>query len=401
MARAESRGVAGDEVRRHNLGAVLEHLHMTGPASRSDLVAATGLNRSTIADLVGQLTELGLVVEGPAPSASGPGRPSLVVSASPEGAAVLAVEIDVDSIAVATLGLGGHVFNRLRVDRPRGRFSPEETVQDVARLAAPLLSSLPDDRALVGIGVGMAGITRRPDGFVRLAPNLGWHDIPLGNMLAKALDVAVPVRVANEADLGALGEYRRSPRPGVRHLVYVSGEVGIGAGVIVDGEPLLGADGYAGEAGHTLITPEGVRCRCGVTGCWETEAGEAALVRRIRSLKGKTGTALVEAVTARMAAGDEETQTGVADIGRWLGLGIGNLINIFNPDVIVLGGLYSDLYSYLEAAVVGGARSSALAAPFESASIIRGALGSDAPLVGAAELALADVFTDPARIAAG
>jgi predicted NBD/HSP70 family sugar kinase len=397
MPRSDNRGVAGEEMRRHNLGTILEQLHLTGPASRSELVASTGLNRSTIADLVGQLTDLGFVVEGPAPVASGPGRPSLVVSTHPQGASVLAVEVDVDSIAVATLGLGGHVFNRLRVDRPRGRFSPDETIQDVAKLAAPLLSALPDDRALVGVGVAVAGITRRPDGFVRLAPNLGWQDIPLGEMLAKVLDLNVPVRVANEADLGALGEHRRGHHAQARNLIYISGEVGIGAGVIVDGEPLLGAEGYAGEAGHTMINPGGVKCRCGSSGCWETEAGEAALVRRVRSLRGKTGAGLVEAVIAQAAARDPEILAAITEVGTWLGLGIGNLINIFNPDLVVLGGLYSDLYAHLESPVVAGARRSALVAPFEAASIIRGALGGDAPLIGAAELALAGVLSDPAK----
>ncbi len=207
--RPDARGVAGDEVRRHNLGTVLERLHLSGGESRSDLVAATGLNRSTIGDLVGQLTDLGLVEETSDPSASGPGRPSPLVRTRPQGATVLAVELAVDSVAVATVGLGGHVYNRLRVDRPRGHRTPDETVLDVSRLAGPLLDALPARETLAGVGVAVVGITRRADGLVHLAPNLGWRDVPLGEMFAAELALGVPVMVANEADLGAWGEYRR------------------------------------------------------------------------------------------------------------------------------------------------------------------------------------------------
>jgi predicted NBD/HSP70 family sugar kinase len=391
--RGHRRGVAADEVRRHNLGAVLERLHLAGPLSRSDLTKATGLNRSTIADLLAELTAVGLVEERPGAPGSGPGRPSPVVQVRPHRASVLAVELAVDSIAVATVGLGGHVYNLVRVARPRGRFSPEETVQDVAKLAGPLLDSLPADHSLVGVGVAVVGITRRSDGFVHLAPNLGWRDVPISAMLAGELDLGAPVLAANEADLGALAEHRRGRQPGIANLVYVSGEVGIGAGVIVDGKPLLGSAGYAGEAGHTLINPEGSVCRCGAIGCWETEAGEAALLRRAGVSEGA---GRLSEVAERAAAGDERTLRAIADVGRWLGLGIGNLINLFNPDLVVLGGLYQRLFTFLEPSVLEGAAQRTLAAPGGMATIACSALGPDASLIGAAELVMSRVIADPA-----
>jgi predicted NBD/HSP70 family sugar kinase len=313
----------------------------------------------------------------------------------------------VDSIAVATVGLGGHVYNRLRVARPRGRFSPEETTQDVAKLAGPLLDSLPSDRELVGVGAAIVGITRRSDGFVHLAPNLGWRDVPIAAMLAAELDLGVPVLAANDADLGALAEHRRGVRPGIGNLIFVSGEVGIGAGVIVGGKPLLGSAGYAGEAGHTLINPNGHGCRCGASGCWETEAGEAALLR-LTGMQDRMGH--IDDVAELAAAGDERTLRAIAEVGRWLGLGIGDLINLFNPDLVVLGGLYQRLYTFLEASVIEGARQRTLDAPGAMATIACSGLGADAPLIGAAEQVLSEVIADPAgtngrrarrRIAAG
>lgn len=393
-----SRGAAPDQLRRHNLAVVLGHLHLAGPLSRSELAATTGLNRSTIADLIRELAALRMVEEGPGLVASGPGRPSPVVRTRPEGAVVVAAELAVDSLAVATVGLGGHVYNQVRIARPREDLSPQEAVNDIANLARPLLAALPNPHTLVGIGVGVVGITRRSDGFLHLAPNLGWRDVPLGELLAAELEVEHPVSVANEADLGALAEHRRGAHPGVQNLIYVSGEVGIGTGVIVGGQPMLGAAGYAGEAGHTLVNPAGRACRCGATGCWETEAGEAALLRHAGSQVSATGLSLLDALSERAAAGEDTTLAAIAEIGRWLGLGIGNLINLFNPEVIVLGGLYHRFYPMLEASVVQAARAQALAAPWANATIVPSGLGVDAPLVGAAELALSDIIADPARV---
>ena len=387
------RGVAADELRRHNLGAVLERLHLSGSLSRSELASATGLNRSTIGDLIGELAELGFVEEGPGVAASGPGRPSPVVQVRPEGATVLAVDLAVDSIAVATVGLGGHVYNLVRIARPRGRFSPEATLKDVAKLAGPLLGSLPAESVLVGVGTSVVGITRRADGFVHLAPNLGWKDVPLAGMLSAELAIDAPVLVANDADLGALAEHRRGRHAGTRHLIYVSGESGIGTGIIVNGQPLLGSAGYAGEAGHTLIDPGGHECRCGAVGCWEAAAGEEAL---LRLAKVGNGSRRLDEVAERAAEGDPVTLRALEDVGRWLGVGIANLINLFNPDLVVLGGFYQRLFRFLEASVLEETESRALDAPGRLATIAPSALGPDAPLIGAAELVHSGVVANPA-----
>ncbi|MFH1104508.1 MAG: ROK family protein [Actinomycetota bacterium] len=397
---SRSRGVATEELRRHNLAIVMDRLHFAGPLSRSELVAKTGLNRSTIAALIGELSGLGLVEEVPATTVSGPGRPSPVVHPRPAGAIGLAIELAVDSIAVATVGLGGHVYNRLRVERPREHLSPQEAVGDIANLARPLLGSLPDGHRFVGVGVAVVGITRRADGYLHLAPNLGWHDVPIGDLLADALDFEGKVSAANEADLGALAEYLRGAHSDVRNLVYVSGEVGIGVGIIADGEPLRGRAGYAGEAGHTLINLDGRPCRCGSTGCWETEAGEAALLRHAGICDDTTGLTALASLSERAAAGDESVLYAFATLGRWLGLGIGNLINLFNPEVVVLGGLYHRFYEYLETAMVNEARARALEAPWEGVTIAKSGLGTDALLIGAAELALSDTIADPASVGA-
>ena len=395
---ASSEGAGAEQLRRRNVSTLLRHVHVSGPTTRSRLAAVTGLNRSTIADLVGELSALDLVVERRAPTSAGPGRPSPVVAANPEGAVVLAIELAVDSIAVATIGLGGHVYNRVRIDRPRGRFSPSETVEDAVKLAEPLLASVPVDHHFAGVGVAVVGLTRRADGFVHLAPNLGWRDVPLGEMLAGRLGLDVAISVANEADLGALCEHLRGVSPGVANLLFVSGEVGIGVGVILGGRPGLGAAGYAGEAGHTLVNPAGVRCRCGATGCWETEAGEGALLRLAGPAAGVGGRASIDHVVAGAEAGDAQLVAAVDTVGRWLGLGIADLINVFNPELVVLGGMYGRLHPLFREAMEEGVRSRVLAAPASMVEIVPTALGIDAPLLGAAELALSSIIENPSRV---
>lgn len=395
-AQLASRGVAADELRRHNLSTVLTHLHVNGPASRSALTSLTGLNRSTIADLVDEMIDAGFVEEARSSRGPGPGRPSPTVRVRPQGAVVLALDLAVDSLAVATVGLGGHVFNTVRIDRPRGRFSPKETVEDARALAQPLIASLPDAYRFVGVGAAVVGVTRRSDGFVHLAPNLGWQDVPLGMLLTDAFDATTPVCVANEADLGALGEQRRGVASGVANLIFISGEVGLGAGIIVAGQPLLGAAGYSGEVGHMLVNPNGQPCRCGSTGCWETEAGEGALCRHA-GLGEPAGRVTIDRLLARAADGDDRSLSAIALVGRWLGLGIADLINLFNPELVVVGGLFYRLFPHLESTLRQGVQSRVLDAPGQLASIQPGALGTDAPLLGAAELALSNVLTNPSR----
>lgn len=394
-----SRGVASDDVRRHNLAAVLDLLHQRGPQSRSQLARRTHLNRSTIADLIGELGRLGLVEEGPGVSRTGPGRPSPVARVRPEGAVALCLELAVDSVAVATVGLGGHVYEQLRTARPRSHVSPEETIENLVAMVKPLLAKLPPGHRLVGTGVAVAGVVRRSDGFVHLAPNLGWRNVALGRMLAEALPVG-PVLLANEADLGALAEYRRGAAVGSLDLVFVAGEVGLGAGIILEGTPMLGAAGYAGEVGHTVINPEGSRCRCGARGCWETEAGEKALARRA-GLSRVFGQPLIERLRAGAGEGNAAILSALAETGRWLGLGLGNLVNIFNPDMVVVGGIYHDLFPFMEADLRRAAEEVMVEAPGGVVTLVRAALGIDASLIGAGELAMSPVITDPAAIAEG
>ena len=339
-------GQRSETVRRSNLSAIVRELHLRGPLSRSELVAHTGLTRSAIRGLINELVAGGLVAETPSAPAGMPGRPSPLVHPLSGSAVAIALEVNIDSLAAARVGFGGSVDRIVRVDRPRAHVTVDQIVSDLVELAGPLLGAPAGEASLVGIGVAVAGIVRRSDGLVRLAPNLGWRDEPLGRRLAEALPTSVPVSVANEADLGGLAEHRRGAAVGVADVVYVTGEVGVGGNVIVDGTPLVGAAGYAGEIGHMVVNPDGTACGCGSLGCWETEIGERALlVRAGRSPSG--GRQAVDELIAAAAAGDAGALAGLAHVGHWLGIGLVSLVNVFNPTLVVLGGIFERIHPHI------------------------------------------------------
>jgi predicted NBD/HSP70 family sugar kinase len=241
----------------------------------------------------------------------------------------------------------------------------------------------------------MVGVVRRSDGFVRMAPNLGWRDVALGDRLIHGLDTSLPVSIANEADLGALAEQRRGAAVGADYVLFVSGEVGVGGGLIVDGQPFTGLAGYGGEVGHIPVNPAGAVCRCGSVGCWETEVGESALLTRAgRPPDGGRGE--VDAVLRDAASGSPTALRALDDVGRWLGVGLAGLVNVLNPELIVLGGLFSRIYPYVVASLHAELDRLALEASREIVRVVPATLGEDAPLLGAAELAFEPLLADPA-----
>ncbi len=387
-------GQRSETVRRANLSAIVRELHLRGPLSRSELVAWTGLTRSAIRSLVGDLVSGDLVVEEAAVRLGTPGRPSPLVRLVADNVVVLALEVTVDSLAVAIVGLGGLVHWQERVDRPRSHSTVEDIVGDLADLAARAMARRPAGETPIGVGVAVAGIVRPADGVVAVGPNLGWFDAPLGAQLAAALHLPSPVSVANEADLGALAEMRRGAAQGADDIVYIHGEVGVGGGIIVGGRPLSGIAGFAGEIGHMPINPEGRPCRCGSLGCWETEVGEGALLTRA-GYPVEGGRAAVSAVMADAADGRPEALAAINEVGHWLGIGLAGLVNVLNPRRVVLGGLFSRLHPYIAEIIDQELDRRALAAPRRLVSIVPAALGVDAPLLGAAELAFEPLLANP------
>ena len=388
-------GQRSETVRRANLSAIVRELHLRGPQSRSELGMRTGLTRSAIRGLIGELTAGGVVEEVRSGSAGLPGRPSPVVMPDPRAAVALALEINVDSLAAALVGFGGTVHDLVRVDRPRAHLSLDEIVGDLVDLSAPILGPLRGDPALRGIGVAVAGMVRRSDGMVRQAPNLGWRDEPLGERLRAALGVELQPAIANEADLGGLAEHRRGAAVGADAVLYVTGEVGVGGNVIADGRPLLGSAGYAGEVGHMPVNPNGSPCGCGSHGCWETEIGERAILA-VAGRPTDGGREAIAEVIAAAQAGEPGTMAAMEHLGTWLGIGLAGLVNVFDPTLVVLGGLFERLHPFVAHRVSQVLDERALPASRELVTVVPAALCADGPVLGAAELAFGPFLADPA-----
>lgn len=387
-------GTNQESVRRHNLSTLLGHLHLAGQLSRSSLTSLMGLNRSTIADLVSEVEMLGLA-EQQAPDVRGrsaAGRPSVGVAAT-DRVCVLAADVRVSGLTVARVGLGGVVLSEATGPSTAGH-DPRATVDAVAGLARQVVRDA-DSAALVGIGVSVPGIIARDTGIVRLAPNLDWHDVPLADMLAADLGTALRPVLGNDADHGALAEHMRGVGRGVSDLVYLSGEVGVGAGLIAGGRPVTGASGFAGEIGH-LPFGDGTRpCHCGARGCWETEIGAAAMAEAVGCP--------VDRLTELGAYLDElgSAPPELATIGRQLGRGLAGLVNLLNPQMVVLGGYLRPLYRWVEREVRDELAVRALRISGMQPRIVLPRLGDHAVLIGASEVAFRALLADPVGCLSG
>lgn len=384
-------GSNAERMRTLNLSAVFGHVHRTGGSTRSELALATGLSRSTIKALVEELIVRRLVIERQGRAAGIAGRPSTLVTPRADAVNVLAIEIAVDTVSAAIAGAGATLGRVVRIPRPAASAGPEATVHLVREVVQPLAAEIEANGAvLAGVGVSIYGLVSS-ESVVSVAPNLGWHEVPLADLIREALGVAVPVLLGNDANLGALAEHRRSPA--LDNLVFISGEVGVGGGIISDGRMLHGVARSGGEVGHMCVNPDGALCGCGSYGCWETEIGELALLRHAGKTEGEDRRRAVLAVLRAAELGDPEALRAVGTVARWLGIGLAGIINIFAPEQVVLGGFFARAYPLLRE-VVDQELAQRVLQPLRNVTL-RTPFVEDASLLGAAELALDALLSDP------
>ncbi len=390
----------------------LRYVHLNGATSRAELTTALGLNRSTIGALTADLTAAGLVSEEAPRETGRAGRPSLVVR--PESARVYAyaLSIETDRLRAARVGLGGMVLDRRTTDRPRD-LPTERTWPFLADLVREMQRSVPSDSVYVGSGVAGCDLLCGDDPTVRHCSELGRVPEPPGLALPAELGLGRPVLVGNAADLCAFAEHTRGAAAGYDNVIYLHRDVEVDAGIIVGGRRLTGQGGYGGKVGHMVVHPGGRPCGCGSRGCWETEIGEYALLHAARPARvtgdrpvtgdrrggtvpaGGPGRDATLAVLDAAARGDASAQAAVRQVGDWLGFGVANLVNIFNPGVVIFGGTLRDVYLAAAARVRSRLNSIALPAAREQVRLRTPQLGADAALIGAAELAFEHLLADP------
>lgn len=375
-----------DDVRQHNLSALLRMIHQAGTLSRSQLTASSGLNRSTISDLVTELQELGLVFETEA-SAAGVGRPSLQVSASDQVVA-FSVNTDVDAVTVGVVTLAGEVIAKRR--EPTNQPTAQKAASIAAKVIAALRAELKPGTRIVGVGVAVPGQVRVADGVIRLAPHLGWVEVPLGPMLSQL--TGLPVFCDNDASLGCVAEIIYGNAKGFSDVIFLfAGSGGIGGGVVVNGRQLRGTAGYAGELGHVRIASSKEKDYSGLEGTLES------LVRRNDFLETfKLFAATDEELLLEISRTNApKAQKLIENQTDSLAAALGTFVNIFNPQVIILGGFITGLFAKEQQRLLAGLKYNSLAAANERVLIRESGLGSNMLMIGAAELPFNELITRP------
>jgi predicted NBD/HSP70 family sugar kinase len=409
--RPGSRGVAADHVslRRNNLSVVLRHVRDLGPRSRARIADDTGLNKATVSSLVAELVERGLLREGRADSSRALGRPGQLVELGGTGVCGVGAEINVDYLAVAALDLSGDVVLEKRVPVDVAHLDPGTTLDRFAELVQEAVAAV-DARGgqLAGVTLAVPGLVQVETGELKLAPNLGWGELSVAQEMRTRLgDPTYPLHVDNEANLAALAAYadlRQTEDGPVQDLVLLTGAVGVGGGVVAGGHLLRGGHGYSGEVGHMPVAPPGRTCGCGRTGCWETVVGLTALLHKATDRDDPVRDPSLDVeqrlagITRRAEAGDARTLSALKDVGIWLGIGGAILVNILNPDVLVLGGYFAVLGPWLREPLEKAIRDRVIAPDGGGCRVVRSELGFAAAVRGGAQISLDQVFVDPTMI---
>lgn len=333
--------ITGDQalVKKINKSIVLHTIRKAAPLSRARVSEMTGLNKATVSNLVAELCQQELVIEA-GPGESSGGRKPLILHFNEMAGTVIGMELRVKQLSAILSDLGGNILGESDVSLERHDLT--YVLEEMHKMINDLVAKAPvTPYGIVGIGVGVPGMVDE-NGVVLFAPNLGWEMVDLRGLLESSF--SVPVTIDNEANAGAQGELNFGAARDVRHLLYVSAGSGIGSGIIIGGELYKGARGYAGETGHMTIEAEGKPCSCGSRGCWELYASEKTYDNAGAALPARTTPELVR----HAALGQEDALRHFAMMGEYLGIGATNLINSFNPEVIVIGGALSEAEQWLE-----------------------------------------------------
>lgn len=395
----------GDQalVRSINLSTVLRCVWDGRPLSRVAIAARTGLNKATVSSLVNELGQRGLIREIGQNEASG-GRPARLLDLNADAGAMIGVEIGVDFIHVVLTDFLARV--RWRERREVAPAAGREAI------IAAVLAMLDDAVAqaagarLLGIGLALPGMVDVSSGVLIFSPNLQWRNVPLRQMIAERF--RVPAFVDNDANAAALGERLFGAARTVDDFIYVIIGIGIGAGIFVNGQLYRGAGGYAGEVGHTNLLLDSSRpCRCGKRGCWETLANQYALVERVQaalaanrpSVLAGDGRLTIERIGQAAARGDEVARQALAETGAYVGVGIANLITLFNPRLVLVGGAMYDVMAYLLPAIRQKVAECAMKEMLQMVTIEPAAAGRDACTIGAVALITQDVLQHPGDVA--
>jgi glucokinase-like ROK family protein len=393
-----------EKVRKINKSIVMNTLRLHAPISRARVANLTGLNRGTVSNIVNALIEEGLVSEN-GQEGSKVGRPAIPLSLRPDGGAVIGMEIGVDFIAILLTNFVAETLWETRVETTSSQ-SQSSIISQAEQLVEQALSIAKEQRLrILGLGVGLPGLINLRQGELIVAPNLKWRNVPLRLMWNQRF--RLPVYIENEANLAALGEYYFGVAQGVENFIYVCSGIGLGGGIMIGGNLFRGGYGYAGEIGHVQRDPQGEQCACGRIGCWETQVGPRAVLRRVKkelqihsdqflldACQGNFDNITFEMVVKFALEGDSVCRQAIEDVAAYLGAGIADLVNVFNPELVVIGGTFILGKDILRPIIEKTIFSNALQPSADSLRLAFSERGADACALGAVAIVLDDILRE-------
>jgi predicted NBD/HSP70 family sugar kinase len=376
-----------EELRARNTGLVLTSLRHDGPTTRTELARRTGLAKATVGTIVAALGDHQLVAES-GPVTSGRGRPGRPIALTGHGVVGLGIEVNVDYVTAVTMDLSGAVRHEQTV--AVGSADPLEVLRTLVEDSAGRAQAA--GARVAGLTTAVPGLVAADAATVRWAPNLHWRDLDLAAVLRDVVGDDVPCTVDNDANCAALAEAHHGAARRTGSALYLTGTVGVGAGIVVDGRLLRGAAGFAGEVGHLPLGDIETSCACGRHGCWETVVGLHALLEAVAMEPVGTPWQCARAVAECAADGDAVVIEGIDRVGDRLGRGLASLAAMIDPAVVVLGGYFVPLAEWLVPAAERRLGEDLSFADLQLPQIRLSDLDLRAAAIGAAEQSLADVL---------
>lgn len=397
-------------IREIHLSIILRQIHNQSPLSRTQLANLTNLNKSTVSNLIDELIERGLVNET-GQEESLIGRPTALLQINPGAGGIIGVEFGVDFVAVILTDFIGATLWRQHqaADPTEAQDATIDQTLNIVDEAIALAKS--NGLRLLGLGISTPGTVDTQEGLLISAPNLHWRNVPLGKIFSN--HTSLPIYIDNDANAAALGEHLFGVARQVNSFICIYAGVGVGGGLFLNGELYRGVGGFAGEIGHCTFMSETFQppCHCGKSGCWETYANQYSVIERVRTRLEEKRNSLIPIIMAEKNsplsfqiivdaadAGDNEAGEALAEAGSALGIGIANLINIFNPQMIVIGGPMSIAGKYFMTALEESVKKRALDDNLANTDILLSNFGANASLIGAVSLVIQAVIANPSHV---
>ena len=394
-------------IRELNLSLVLRYIHNEMSVSRAKIAQATGLNKSTVSSLVESLLERNLIHETGTNSGS-TGRPAILLEINPRAGGIIGAELGVDFIAVALTDFKGNIlWQQRKITNPKD--APQKTLSHTLDLIHKATDFCKEQELyLFGMGLSTPGTVDLDEGVLIFAPNLHWRNIPLRKYFSD--QTGFKVFIENDANASAIAEHLFGVAKQSKNFIFVFAGVGIGGGLFLNGELYRGNNGYAGELGHSPIMAEPFQspCHCGNRGCWETYANQYSIIQRVqarlevkrssiipRLMEEQNAPLSISIVKQAADAEDKEAIDSLSETGMAMGLGFASLINIFNPEKIILGGPLSIIGSYLLPSIRATVVKHSLPEISPKVEILLSSFEANASLIGAISIVVDDILSNP------